>query len=177
MRKFRILFGVLLASTLVPLYGCSDSDDATVIPAQPHTGAGSEYVGSESCEECHAVYYADFVQSGHPYKLNKVVNDTVPSYPFSDITGALAQVTDAGGSSRVDLLTGEPLDSNGFETDNELGTPASYADVTYVIGGYAWKARWIDADGYVVTGTDVQYNLADGSMAGYHDGEANKVYN
>ncbi|MFO7606271.1 MAG: multiheme c-type cytochrome [Desulfurivibrionaceae bacterium] len=176
MRKFRILTGVLLAATLVPLYGCSDSDDATVIPAQ-HTGASSEYVGSESCAECHAERYADFVQSGHPYKLNKVVNDSVPTYPFSDITGALARVTDAGGSSRVDLLTGDPLDSNGFATDNVLGTPSGYSEVTYVIGGYGWKARWIDADGYIVTGTEVQYNLEDDTMGGYHDGEANKVYN
>jgi hypothetical protein len=39
--------------------------------------------------------------------------------------------------------------------------PAGYtwADISYVIGGFGWKARFIDNNGYIITGTDVQYNL------------------
>jgi len=119
-----------------------------------------QFANSAVCAECHETKYEDFIQSGHPYKLNKVVNDSVPTYPFSDISGALEQVTDEDGV-----------------TDNSLGTPADYSEVSYVIGGYGWKARWIDSDGYIVTGTAVQYNTEDGSFSAYHDNEVDKPYN
>lgn len=43
-------------------------------------------------------------------------------------------------------------------------TPEGYTwkDITYVIGGYGWKARFIDKNGYVITGDEkakTQYNL------------------
>lgn len=52
-------------------------------------------------------------------------------------------------------------------------TPAgsTWNDVTYVIGGFGWKARFIRTDGFILTGDEVQYNLADGSWAAYHSGE------
>ena len=62
-------------------------------------------------------------------------------------------------------------------TDNTLGTPGSYADITYVIGGFGWKARWIDADGYIVTGSNVQFNLQNDTLTGYHNNEVDKPYN
>jgi hypothetical protein len=43
--------------------------------------------------------------------------------------------------------------------------PSGYAwsDISYLIGGYGWKARFMDQNGYVLTtgatGVDVQYNL------------------
>ena len=43
--------------------------------------------------------------------------------------------------------------------------PTGYAwnDITYVIGGYGWKARFLDDEGYIITtgfnGVDPQYNL------------------
>lgn len=63
----------------------------------------------------------------------------------------------------------------------------TWDEVTYVIGGYGWKARFIDKDGYIITGIDenatTQYNLAnqvvgnDPGWAKYHAGEKNKPYN
>ncbi len=55
----------------------------------------------------------------------------------------------------------------------------SWDDVTYVIGGFAWKARFVDANGYIVTGDAVQYNLVDQTWSGYHSDEAmgTKQYN
>lgn len=38
-------------------------------------------------------------------------------------------------------------------------TGYTWNDVTYVIGGYGWKARFLDNEGYIVTGDGVQYNL------------------
>lgn len=166
---------------LTMLWGCGTDDiDSDVVIDEPVV-AQAEYVGSEACQSCHPAYYSDVFESGHPYKLNKVVNNQVPTYPFSDITGALERVTDGGEDGRLDLLAisevSEGIPTNGNETDNELGTPADYSEVTYVIGGFGWKARFLDADGFIVTGDTVQYNLEDDSMSGYHNDEANKVYN
>jgi len=70
------------------------------------------------------------VQTGHPYKLNKVENGQPPEYPFSEV----------------------PQPPEGYTWD----------DVAYVIGGYGWKARFIDHDGFIITGdadATTQHNL------------------
>ncbi|MEN8144271.1 MAG: multiheme c-type cytochrome [Gemmatimonadota bacterium] len=48
----------------------------------------------------------------------------------------------------------------------------SWNDVTYVIGGFGWKARFIGNDGYIITqGGSNQYNLATGEWVDYHKDE------
>lgn len=63
--------------------------------------------------------------------------------------------------------------------------PEGYAwdDISYIIGGYNWKARFVDQQGYIITGADenatTQYNIYNGELkmgdewVGYHAGEAN----
>jgi hypothetical protein len=138
----------VVADTTTPL-------DFNLVPLAANT-----YISSLACSECHATRYAEFRRTGHPYKINKVVNNQVPTYPFSSIAGALAMIADDNG-----------------ETDNTLGTPMSYAEVPYVIGGFGWKARFMDADGFIVTGSEVQYNLATQSMVSYHNDETDKPFN
>ncbi len=46
------------------------------------------------------------------------------------------------------------------------GTPEGYTwdDISYVIGGYHWKARFVDNEGYIITGDEgstTQYNFYD----------------
>jgi len=101
---------------------------------------GADYVGHDACKTCHAPIYDNYIQSGHPYKLNKVVDGQPPTYPFSEV----------------------PNTPEGFTWD----------DVTYVIGGYNWKARFVDLDGYIITGDAVQYNLETKGWVGYHADEA-----
>lgn len=123
-------------------------------PVGPVGSVGAEYVGSTTCQECHSDTYDVFMLSGHPYKLNKVVDGQPPEYPFTEVAN--------------------PPD--GYTWD----------DISYVIGGYNWKARFIDRDGFIITGADenatTQYNFAndvvgtDASWVGYHAGEADKVY-
>jgi len=122
-----------------------------VLPEVPD----GEYITSEQCGWCHTVEYASFAQTGHPFKLNKVVNDEQPIYPFTTLNGALQRITDDGAA-------GDPKAG----IDNTLGTPATWADVSYVIGGYFWKARFIDQAGAIVTGSNVQYNFATKAMSG-----------
>ena len=113
------------------------------------------YVGSEACQICHTETYESFRQTGHPYKLNKVVDGEPPKYPFSKVS--------------------DPPE--GYTWD----------DILYVIGGYGWKARFIDKEGYIITGADenatTQYNLYNEDLkmgdnwVGYHAGEENVPYN
>ncbi|MBP7998821.1 MAG: hypothetical protein KA314_13255 [Chloroflexi bacterium] len=112
------------------------------------------FVGSETCAECHEDLYNVFMQSGHPWKLNQVVNGEPPDYPFSEV----------------------PSPPDGYSWDQ----------ISYVIGGYNWKARFMDLQGYIITGADenatTQYNLANEELntnadwVGYHAGEANLSY-
>ena len=108
---------------------------------------GADYVGHDACKVCHSSIYDNYIQSGHPYKLNKVVDGQPPTYPFSEV----------------------PNTPEGYTWD----------DVSYVIGGYNWKARFVDLDGYIITGDAVQYNLATEGWVGYHADEAvgTKPYN
>lgn len=101
---------------------------------QPAFPAGADYVGRKTCSECHSAINDVFMNSGHPYKLNKVVNGQPPAYPFTQV----------------------PEPPVGYTWD----------DITYVIGGYNWKARFIGKDGYIITGPastepfGAQYNFA-----------------
>jgi len=133
--------------------------------------ADGEYIGSENCGVCHTVQYASFVQSGHPFKLNKVVNGEQPIYPFTTLNGLLQRVIDD------DLdIAGGAVDPNPG-TDNSLGTPTVWDDVSYVIGGYFWKARLVDLAGAIVTGSGTQYNFATDAMSAYSNNVADKPYN
>ena len=109
---------------------------------------GADYVGSATCGGCHESTYAKFILSGHPYKLNKVVDGQPPTYPYTEVL--------------------EPPEG------------VTWDDVTYVIGGYNWKARFIGTDGYIITGDEnatTQYNFPneevgkDEGWAAYHAGE------
>ncbi len=135
--------------------------------------AAVQYTGTDSCLSCHgarAVTGTDltpFLRNGHSYKLNEIKNGQMPTYPFSTLSGALALLFDDDT---------DPLDP-GTGTDNTLGTPTSYDMVSFVIGGFGWKARWIDVAGFIVTGSEVQFNLETGGMAAYHDNDVDKPYN
>jgi hypothetical protein len=119
--------------------------------------ASQEYIGSEKCGECHEAEYSKFVLSGHPYKLTKIENGEPPSFPFDSITG------------------GVPDPPQGVTWD----------DITYVIGGFGWKTRFMDREGYIITGDEnatTQYNFAHEELeipagwVAYHAGEENKPF-
>lgn len=121
-------------------------------PAGENATASQSYVGSERCGECHEDLYSTFILSGHPYKLTKIENGQSPTFPYDAMTGGVTQPPE------------------GYTWD----------DITYVIGGFGWKARFIGTDGYIITGDETavtQYNFANeavGAPAGwvaYHAGE------
>jgi hypothetical protein len=114
-----------------------DDNDATVYPGADELCDGIDndcdgtvdeecpeeelsYVGSSTCKVCHSATYDDFIDSGHPYKFN-LVEGAAPTYPSF------------------------------VENFMELPTGASsWDDIAGVIGGFGWKARFIDTTGIVV---------------------------
>lgn len=108
-----------------------------------------EYAGSAKCVDCHKAIADDYARSGHPLKVQKI-DGAPPLFP-------------AGTSAGV------PKPPPGM----------AWADISYVIGGYGWKARFMDRDGYILTGErDRQYNLANaelGLAAGWSGYDAKKA--
>ncbi|MCL4301115.1 MAG: hypothetical protein KJ077_35610 [Anaerolineae bacterium] len=120
MKKITVLIsllaaGLVLATLLLVQAGPVDSPSVAVA----QTNVGAEYVGSATCGECHTEVYSTFIRSGHPWKLNPVVDGQPPDYPFTEI----------------------PNPPEGYTWD----------DISYVIGGYNWKARFMDQQGYIIT--------------------------
>ena len=56
---------------------------------------------------------------------------------------------------------------------------SDWDDISYVIGGYKWKSRYMDSNGYIITndasseGGNTQYNYLTGEWSNYHADEAN----
>ncbi len=158
MKKVAVLAGLLVVLALLAGLYSLQSEPADLASAQ-EAPFGAEYVGTETCAECHAETAEVFMKSGHAFKLNPVVDGQPPEYPFTELP--------------------------------ELPEGYTWDDISYVIGGYNWKARFMDQDGYIITdepgksGNEEylnQYNFANpnvGTEAGwttYHSGEENKQY-
>lgn len=101
----------------------------------PALAATDAYAGAEKCADCHKDSYNDYRQSGHPYKIQKLTGGP-PTYPSGTSPGV-------------------PAPPRGMTWD----------DISYVIGGYGWKTRFMDRQGYILTGpADRQYNLANSKL-------------
>ncbi len=133
MRKLFLPF--ILSSLLLLIQGCSKEKDAKVTEPE-----AASFVTAATCNFCHAEVYDEFLETGHPYKLNKVEGGVAPAYPNSTV----------------------PNPPDGYTWD----------DITYVIGGYGWKARFLDRNGWIITGAAVQWNLETREWVGYHSDEA-----
>jgi hypothetical protein len=64
--------------------------------------------------------------------------------------------------------TGEQGPTYPFTTVDHLPSGYSWNDISYVIGGYQWKANYIDSVGYIVTGDDAQWDFETESADAYH---------
>ena len=104
-------------------------------------GVKEGYVGSSTCGNCHGAIYDAFILSGHPYKVNKVMDNMPPEYPY-----AFPGTTNPNPGNYVENVPLPPMDFDG----SQIG----WDEVSYVIGGYGWKARFMDLEGYILTQTD-----------------------
>jgi hypothetical protein len=99
------------------------------------------YVGSSTCKTCHATVYATWAKTGHASALTAVSGAKPTDPPYSSFP------------------TNPPKDDS--------ATQYSWSEVPYVIGGYGWKALFLDKDGYLITGSKTQYTLASSSYTSY----------
>jgi hypothetical protein len=140
------LLRMSLALSFVLVVSCKDDDDSIIDPVvDVVVPATLDYVGSEKCSECHADHYSRFAESGHPYKIAKV-SGKKPNIPyFGNFT--------------------EPTPPDGY----------TWNDITYTIGGYGWKMRFIDKNGYVITGNVVgtQWNPENNTRTQYNSSVPN----
>ena len=97
----------------------------------PLTLFAQDYVGDVICVACHADFpyegfYDGYRDSGHPYKLTFVDGTEPPvgTWPFTPIP---------------------PLPVVN-------GTQLHWDSISYVIGNYYWKARFLDQTGLIYTG-------------------------
>jgi predicted CXXCH cytochrome family protein len=150
MSKYLIILLALLAGALV-FTGCSDDCDDTTTP--PVNIPQLDFAGSDKCMGCHAENYDKWVVSGHPYKLTKIDGES-PVLKFPDHAAF----------------------------PNDIVVPPgglTWDDISYTIGGYGWKMRWIDKDGFIVTVPSNQYNFETETWSDYHSDETpgSKEYN
>jgi predicted CXXCH cytochrome family protein len=81
-------------------------------------------------------------------------------------------------------VSGHPwkLVSSEVARNRNLPTPEGFSwdDISYVIGGYKWKSRYMGLDGYIITTVETdegpvdgmnQYNMMTGGWVDYHPGE------
>ncbi|MDO8632088.1 MAG: cytochrome c3 family protein [Phycisphaerales bacterium] len=122
------------------------------------TNKSATYIGGDACRACHPGIGAQHTVHGHAHKLTRVQGEP-PQFP--------AEGTRAG----------VPNPPEGFE----------WTDITYIIGGYTRKGRFIDNDGYILTtgvnAVNTQWNLsfpANGTTPGFvpyePDAETPKPY-
>ena len=77
--------------------------------------------------------------------------------------------------------TGHPVKLRKAQLAKAAGLPLpegyTWDDISYVIGGYKWKARYVNKEGYIITSTKAgekgknQYNLASGQWGDYEAGK------
>ncbi len=138
MRKYNLgLVLCVLVSLSLMLVGSGCERKVINENGNSDSASKANYVGSSACQACHSDLYADFRNSGHPYKLNMADSAQLPAgtyYPYSSV----------------------PL-------PNDL----SWDDISMVIGGFRWKARYINNDGQILTGPDRQWNFATEEFVSY----------
>jgi hypothetical protein len=139
--------------------------------------AQAEYLGSaDYCAPCHLDVYASFIQTGHPFKLSPVVDGEILAgvdpaafgFGLCEADGSLCTGDDDcdGADTCGDWVS--PVATNLADLeDDDLPYDLTFDDLTFIIGGFHWKARFMDENGQVVitgdgsagTGEPTQYNI------------------
>jgi hypothetical protein len=163
-RKGTLLIGFFLLSAVLMACAGEQGDPGQIGPAGPAGPQGPagppgqdanvslDYVGDEKCAQCHEDAYTGYRLSGHPHNLKPIIDGQEPEFPYDNLTGGV----------------------------NDPPPGYTWEDISYVIGGFAWKALFVDQNGYVITGGEEdlsQWNFdndaagLEGGWAPHHPGE------
>lgn len=82
-------------------------------------------------------------------------------------------------TAHANIMTAVDGEAPDFPFSNVPNPPEGYSwdDISYVIGGYRWKALFLDNQGFLITGDAAQYNLendalgVDAAFVPFHTGE------
>lgn len=142
MKKLTMVGVVLLMSALVFVFGC-ERRVVNEVTENIVQPADAQYIGSQFCDGGEC--------HGTIYETFRRTG-----HPFKV-------------NKVEDVLAG-----NYYPYTNFPGAPPDYSmsDFTYVIGGYWWKTRFMDNNGYVLTGDEVQYNFETSEWVGYETDKA-----
>lgn len=128
-----------------------------------------DYAGKQACFGCHTtvkpIDLAEFNKSGHPWKVQPIDRSKV------DANGVYKPFPAGTNESGVPLAP--EVVALGFTYT------ASDSNIGFLIGGYGWKARWMNKQGYIYKGTKAQYNLGTihSSQKGHGAYDASQVNN
>jgi hypothetical protein len=114
-------------------------------------GLWPDYAGKQACFGCHTsikpIDLTEFNRSGHPWKIERIDSTKVGLdgvfRPFPTGTNEL----------------GVPLAPEALALGYHYDELYQDSSVSFLIGGFGWKARWMNKDGYIFEGTKAQYNL------------------
>jgi len=99
------------------------------------------YTLSSACKPCHTTIHERWSKTGHAHAMVKVTGQK-PADPPSTTYPAQP-----------------PTDDN--------GKSYAWSDVSYIIGGYGWRAVLADVKGYVITGSATEYVTKTGQWQPY----------
>lgn len=136
MRIFTTLFVFML------LFAFSEANSQATWP---------DYAGKAACFGCHIstkpIDLAEFNKSGHPWKIQKIDPTKIGIdrvyRPFPTGTNEY----------------GVPLAPEALALGYHYDDLYQDSSVSYLIGGFGWKARWMNKNGYIFEGTKAQFNL------------------
>jgi hypothetical protein len=141
MQLLRLMTVIILAGMLVAYMGC----ERKVVHETDGTGqepGAAAYVGSQACD-------------GSDCHAAKYASFIKTGHPFK-------------------LNEAEDAQQGSYYPFTSIASPppgVSWENVDKVIGGFWWKARFIDNNGFIITGDEVQYNIETDDWVAYHSGE------
>jgi hypothetical protein len=101
----------------------------------------STYAGVGACGDCHGEQIDRVARSGHANALLHTAG-AEPEEPWADLG-----------------------DYGGYPDEPPPGR--DWSEVEYLVGGWTWMQRYVDSDGYVLTGADTQWNLESTTWSDY----------
>jgi hypothetical protein len=104
------------------------------------------YVLSTSCAKCHQEHYDTWKKTGHGNALTKVSGAKPTDPPYT--TWPAQPPTD------------------------DKGKAYAWTDVSYIIGGFGWRAVFVDAKGYVIPGAQAAYHTNADNWGPYETAKA-----
>jgi hypothetical protein len=169
-----LLFLLLAATALLLLIGCTDTPTSTdLLVGAPGPQGAPGPIGPQGLKG-EPGQPGEPGRDGQDYPPLEYVGTEVCVLCHDNVYQVYAQ---SGHNYALSAVSGSS--PTVFPFTELPGPPGgrSWDEVAYVVGGYHWKARFVDQQGYLITGEAAQYNLPNDDLGlgdewvPYHPGE------